>query len=209
MDRNLQPNPSRRGYRSWGLKHSTSSQAARGRTATLTGTTGADTILGLAGTDTINGGAGNDSLHGGAGNDTVNGGDGDDLVHGGVGNDILNGNNNNDILFGGDGLDQLYGGSGADTFMFTADSAFNNIDVVNDFSLAQSDKINIHDLLIGYDPLTKAITDFVQITTSGTDSILKVDADGGANNFVQIATLKNITGLTDEAALVTSGNLIV
>lgn len=61
----------------------------------------------------------------------------------------------------------------------------------------------------GYDPVTKAITDYVQITTSGTNSILKVDVDGGANNFVQIATLNGITGITDEQALVNSGHLIV
>jgi len=63
-------------------------------------------------------------------------------------------------------------------------------------------------LLIGYDPLTDAITDFVQITESGTNSYLNVDADGGADNFVQVAYIYNETGLTDEDALQTSGNLI-
>ena len=75
-------------------------------------------------------------------------------------------------------------------------------------SLAQSDKIDISDLLQGYDPLTDAITDFVQITTSGANSILKVDVDGGANNFVQIATINGVTGLTDETALIASGHLL-
>lgn len=42
----------------------------------------------------------------------------------------------------------------------------------------------------------------------GSDSHVKVDADGGTNSFVQIATLKTITGLTDEEALVTSGHLL-
>ena len=62
----------------------------------------------------------------------------------------------------------------------------------------------------GYDPLTKAITDFVEITTSGTNSIVKVDIDGAgtAYGFQQLATLQNITGLTDEAALKASGHLI-
>lgn len=54
-----------------------------------------------------------------------------------------------------------------------------------------------------------AITDFVQITTSGSHSILSIDADGGANSFVQIASIIGVTGLTDEAALVSSGNLVV
>lgn len=176
---------------------------------TTNGTTAANTILGRGGNDTINGLAGNDNLHGGSGNDTIKGGDGNDLVHGGIGNDMIYGDAGNDIIYGDDGLDNLYGGTGADIFMFLKETAFKNIDVINDFSKTQNDKISIKDLLQGYDPLTKAITDFVQITTSGSNSILKVDADGGANGFVQIATIKGITGLTDEASLVASGHLIV
>ncbi len=61
----------------------------------------------------------------------------------------------------------------------------------------------------GYDPLTDALTNFVEITDSGSHSLLKVDVDGGADNFVQIATLKNIIGLTDEDAIEAAGNLIV
>lgn len=187
-------------YKSW-IWGSTAAQ-------TTAGTANADTIFGRGGNDTINGAAGNDALHGGSGNDTVRGGDGNDLVHGGIGNDSLYGDAGNDTLYGDDGLDNLWGGTGADTFMFLKETAFKNIDVINDFSKTQLDKINISNLLQGYDPLTKSITDFVQITTSGADSILKIDADGGANGFVQIATIKGVTGLTDEAALVASGNLI-
>lgn len=68
--------------------------------------------------------------------------------------------------------------------------------------------IDLSDLISVYDPVTDAITDFIQITDSGNNSIVSVDTDGGADNFVHIATLKDITGLTDEAALETSGNLI-
>lgn len=188
-------------YKSW-IWGSTAAQ-------TTNGTASADTILGRGGNDTISGAAGNDALHGGAGNDTVRGGDGNDIVHGGVGNDSLYGDAGNDTLYGDDGLDNLWGGAGADTFMFLKETAFKNIDVINDFSKSQLDKINIANLLQGYSPTTKAITDYVQITTSGSDSILKVDADGGANGFVQISTIKGVTGLTDEAALVASGNLVV
>lgn len=50
----------------------------------------------------------------------------------------------------------------------------------------------------------------MEITTSGSNSLLKVDADGTGSgaSFVQIATLQGITGLTDEAALVANGTLI-
>jgi hypothetical protein len=82
---------------------------------------------------------------------------------------------------------------------------------VQDFSTSQGDKIDIKDLLSGYDPVHDAITDFVQITTSGSDSILKVDTDGTGTGatWQQIATIVGVTGLTDEAALVSSGNLVV
>jgi Ca2+-binding RTX toxin-like protein len=39
----------------------------------------------------------------------------------------------------------------------------------------------------------------------GNDTI---KGGGGADNFIQIAKIHNITGLTDEAALETAGNLI-
>ena len=62
--------------------------------------------------------------------------------------------------------------------------------------------------LFGYDPLSDAITDFVQITDNGTHSYLSIDADGGADNFIQVAAIFNQTGLTDEELLVTNGILI-
>lgn len=168
---------------------------------TLTGTSAAETILGKGGNDTLNGGGGNDAVHGGSGNDSVKGGGGADLVHGGTGNDTI---------YGQDGLDTLYGGTGSDTFIFESATAYNNIDVIKDFKLSENDKIDLSSLLASYNPLTHAIEDFVQITNSGGNSILKVDRDGtgGTYGFQQIATIEGITGLTDEAALKNSGNLI-
>lgn len=114
-------------------------------------------------------------------------------------------------LYGGTGIDELYGNAGADSFVFEASSAFSGVDNVRDFSTAQADKLDIGDILAGYDPLTQPLTDWVEITTSGSNSILKVDRDGAGSTYslTQIATIHGVTGLTDEAALVTSGNLIV
>ena len=100
------------------------------------------------------------------------------------------------------------GQGGNDIFVLSNASG---IDTISDFSrvTGNNDIIDIADLLSGYDPLTSAITDFVEITTSGTASLLKIDPDGGANGFIHIATLNGMTGLTDEAALVASGNLLV
>jgi hypothetical protein len=51
----------------------------------------------------------------------------------------------------------------------------------------------------------------VEITTNGSNSEVKVDRDGtgGTYGMTQIALLEGVTGLTDEAALVSSGNLVV
>jgi hypothetical protein len=44
-------------------------------------------------------------------------------------------------------------------------------------------------------------------TTSGSDSIVAVDTNGGADHFVNIATILGVTGLTDEAALLARARL--
>ena len=49
---------------------------------------------------------------------------------------------------------------------------------------------------------------FVHITSDGTHSYLRIDTDGGADNFIQIAQISNVTGLGDEEALETTGTLI-
>lgn len=172
------------------------------------GGSGVDTIEGNAGNDTLRGYNGNDTIDGGDGNDTIYGGSQDDLLVGGAGNDKLFGDNNNDILIGGLGTDELTGGTGADTFRFLEGQTFDAVDTIKDFNTTQLDVIDIRDILEGYDPQTHAITDFVQITTSGSNSLLAVDADGGGDNFIQIAVILNKTGLTDEAALEASGRLL-
>ncbi|PCI57211.1 MAG: hypothetical protein COB36_02810 [Alphaproteobacteria bacterium] len=140
--------------------------------------------------------------------DTLTGTDQSQSLVGLSGDDVLYGGNGDDVLYGGQGADTLHGEAGADTFVFEASSAFSNIDTITDFDVSESDVIDIAYLLSGYDPLTDAISDFVQITNNGTDSVLSVDADGGADSFVQVATLLGVTGLTDEDALEASGNLI-
>ncbi len=111
------------------------------------------------------------------------------------------------ILSGTSEADYLYGDAGADTFLFDA-SSFDAVDVIGDFDISESDALDISDVLIGYDAITDAISDFVQITNNGADSTLSIDIDGGADNYIPIALLSNATGLSDEDALETAGNLI-
>jgi Ca2+-binding RTX toxin-like protein len=199
---------------------------------TLTGSSSANDLYGGAGVDTINANAGADSLYGEDGADTMDGGDDADVLSGGAGADVMNGGNgadtlyggndgdtldgdaDGDVLFGEDGLDTLWGDGGNDRFGFTNDTAFNDIDVIKDFNISsQEDMLDISNILFmnGYEDGVDTLTDWVQITDSGSDSVVKIDVTGTATfgGGTQIATLESITGLTDEAALKASGNLIV
>jgi Ca2+-binding RTX toxin-like protein len=137
------------------------------------------------------------------GDDTLVGGAGNDLLFGQEGNDTLFGGDGNDLLWGGSGNDQLWGGAGADTFMFTADTA--GVDTIKDFSLAEGDVLDISNILAGFDPLTDALSDYVNVSQSGGNTIVKVDATGGGN-FQTIAILEGVS--VDLDALTTNGNLI-
>ncbi|HEY8190964.1 MAG TPA: type I secretion C-terminal target domain-containing protein, partial [Alphaproteobacteria bacterium] len=169
--------------------------------------------LTLTGSGVING-TGNTQDNVIVGNTAVNtltGSTGDDTLYGGAGNDTLRGGADDDTLYGQAGVDTLYGDAGSDIFVFEYATAYSGVDTIKDFSIAQSDIVDIHDLLGAYDPLLDFITDFVKIATVGANSTLSVDRDGAGTAFGwnQIATLTGVTGLTDETALVTSGNLVV
>lgn len=176
--------------------------------AQVTGGSGTDTIRYV---ENLTGSDFDDLLIGNSGDNVIVGGSGNDVIEGGVGNDTLNGGDGNDVLYGEGGLDTLTGGLGADIFVFQSASAYSNIDTVSDFDTSQGDALNLVDLLGDYDPLTDAITDFVELATSGSNTTVSIDRDGTGTTygFTQIATLTGVTGLTDEAALVTNGNLIV
>lgn len=200
----------------------------------LRGNDGNDELWGDAGNDELRGFTGNDILHGGDGDDVLYGGQtasdtyasddelygnaggdilwglaGDDLLDGGAGNDTLLGGDGNDRLLTSDGRDVLRGGLGSDTIEFTAytDSA----DIIKGFSLQEGDQLDISHLIDGYNPATDSVTDYIEIRDSGVHSIILVDRDGSGigASFVWMATMQNITGLTDETALVSSGHLIL
>ena len=168
---------------------------------------GEDYIEGNEGNDLIFGYNGSDDIHGGDGGDIIYGGNQNDNLNGGAGDDVLYGDNNDDILNGGLGADTLTGGGGYDTFVFGADSSFDAVDMIMDFS-TYYDAIDISDLLSEYDPLNDTLSDFVQITDDGSDSLLSIDVDGGGDNFVAIALIDNRTGLTDVDDLATNGQLV-
>ncbi len=155
----------------------------------------------LIGIESVTGSSYNDTLRGTSASDSLFGAAGTDTLYGGAGNDVVS---------GGAGADILWGEAGADMFKFDTNS-FGTIDTVKDFKLSDADKIDITGILVGYDPVTKAITDFIECTTSGANTIVKIDRDGAGTAYTwqQVVTFENVTGLTDEATLKANGTIVV
>ena len=173
----------------------------------INGGNGNDTLYGGDGDDYIYGGNGDDTIYGGNDSDhlygahhsVLDGGAGSDTLYnyassgdaastlvtllGGGGTDTLYGGYGTTVQDGGAGADTLEGMSGAiDVFAFSND-AFGSVDTVQYFAKtgASADKLDISNILDGhYNPGTDPITNFVQITTNGSDSELYVDATGTA-----------------------------
>jgi Ca2+-binding RTX toxin-like protein len=125
--------------------------------------------------------------------------------------DTITGDSNDNALYGNGGNDYITGGAGADTFLFKGATALTGVTTIADFTTGDGDKIDIADVLQGhYDPMTDAITDFVSLTTSGSDTLLKVDLDGTGGTYspTTIALIHGVTGL-DVATLISDSNLIV
>jgi Ca2+-binding RTX toxin-like protein len=191
----------------------------------VTGSTHNDTFVSNSGNNAFDGGAGTDTISyaSAASAVTVNlatgaaTGDGTDTltnienVTGSSHADTLTGNSGANVIDGGGGADTLYGGSGADTFMFKALTALGAAVTIADYSASQGDKIDITDVLTGhYDPVTNAIGDFVSLTTSGSNTLLKVDLDGAGTTYspTTIATISGVTGL-DIATMLAEHHLLV
>lgn len=176
---------------------------------TLTGGDGADIIYGNGNTDYLWGGIGTDTLYGGSGNDVMHGEAGNDTLTGGTGNDDYYGEAGNDILIMDEGTDEVWGGADADVFKF-ASTAMDGSDYIRDYTASQNDVINVKDLLFGYDPLTSLITNFVEMTNSGANTIMRIDRDGTGTSYTwaQAAQIDSVTGMTDEQALLNTGKLI-
>ena len=118
----------------------------------------------------------------------------------------------NDIITGGDGLDTLYGGGGADTFVFDASDAYNDTDIIMDFSNLDNDRLDISDLLTNWvngDPTYGNITNYLNFVNSGGNTLIQVDANGvwGGSSFTTVGQLNNVTGL-DESTLYGNGQII-
>ncbi|RZI45047.1 type I secretion C-terminal target domain-containing protein [Herbaspirillum sp. HC18] len=130
---------------------------------------------------TLSGGAGNDRLIGGAGNDILTGNGGNDVLTGGLGNDVFDFNALTDR------------GTTGDTVTDFSRNGANGVDV-----------LNLRDLLLtfgGYNGSNAFSGGYLQFdTSSGTNTTVRVDSNGGANSFVTLATLTGVLLLQSDTA---------
>jgi len=114
---------------------------------------------------------------------------------------------------GGAGDDILWGGAGDDTFMWLdgdAGAVANPAkDIIKDFGMGGSDpngndKIDLADLLKGHGA---DLTDYLNFTFDGTNTVLKVSTAGdlnGTGTYDQLITLENVdlvNGLDNQAVI--------
>jgi Ca2+-binding RTX toxin-like protein len=175
----------------------------------LNGGNNANTLTGTGEEDTISGQGGNDTVEGLGGNDTLRGGAGNDRLFGGAGNDTLEGGAGSDFVAGGVGNDRLTGGGGADRFIY--ETAGEGLDVIRDFTLDRGgDRLDIADVLTGFDPGSSKVSSFVRLSADGRDTVVSVNADGQGTDFVELVVLEDIrlTG-TLLAEMLDDGNLVM
>lgn len=173
----------------------------------LYGDSGNDQIYGGTGNDYIRGDYGNDKLSGEDGDDKLYGGNDNDVLNGGAGNDLLDGGYGNDILYTSDGIDSLRGNIGADTFTIVNGPG---IDRIEDFSISQNDKLDISNILTGFDN-TDDLSDFVRLEYNSSKAVtnLKINASGLASgNFETMAELHGNYSSVDIDKLFADGQII-
>ncbi|EDR8530439.1 BapA prefix-like domain-containing protein [Salmonella enterica] len=98
--------------------------------------------------------------------------------------------NQNDVLIG-----SAYGDTLIYHLLNGADATGGNgADRWQNFSTAQGDKIDIHELLTGWDHQAATLGNFVQVHTSGTNTVISVDRDGAGSAFksTDLVTLENV-----------------
>ncbi len=139
--------------------------------------------------ESINGTAGNNTLRGTSGDDIILGLSGNDLLRGVEGDDILNGGDGNDTLIGGAGDDTLRGGRGADRFVYDANDAPFDRDIIQDFQRG-ADRIRLESFGIA------SIND-LDISTIGGDTVIDLSNTFARPRGADTITLTGITGLND------------
>lgn len=76
----------------------------------------------------------------------------------------------------------------------------NGADVWKNFSLAQGDQINVHDLLVGWNGQASTLGNYLSVATVGNNTVISIDRDGSAGTFhsTTLVTLENVHTTLDE-----------
>jgi|GEM_PF-2948510 len=132
--------------------------------------------------------------------DNVRGSSGNDKLYALGGNDTLQGMDGNDTFYGGLGSDTFTGGNGTDIYVMTPSSSADT-DVINDFSLADNERIDVTELSIAaYSNLTIG-------TVSGSAQITFTDGQKLKLTGVNASSLNEtyFTGFTGPNLTLTGG----
>ena len=117
----------------------------------------------------------------------------------GSGIDFLVGGDGNDILVGGTGNDVLSGGQGADAFTVNAgETGSGNADTIVDYNFVEGDKLDLSSMLDI--ALGKSVTDYVEVTQTGSDITVRVDVNGGGSFATGAGEVYTLTGIGTDGA---------
>lgn len=94
--------------------------------------------------------------------------------------------------------DVITGSSYGDTLIYhllntNSATGGNGSDTWTNFSLTQNDKIDLHELLTGWNHQASTLGNFVQVTTSGANTVISIDRDGTGSTYqyTTLVTLDN------------------
>jgi Ca2+-binding RTX toxin-like protein len=119
------------------------------------------------------------------------------------GSTTLAGSTGNEVIQSGAADETMSGGGGNDIFDFN--SMTDAADVVTDFHVGNTssdtnaDVLDIGDILPApTQGATSAgtLNGYVTLVDDGTNTTVRVDADGGGNSFQTLVTLNGVTGVT-------------
>jgi VCBS repeat-containing protein len=102
--------------------------------------------------------------------------------------------------------DRVIGSAYGDTLIYHLLSANNatggngTADTWSNFSLAQGDKIDIGDLLVGWNGQNATLGNYLTVSTSGNNTVVSIDRDGTGATYqsTSLVTLENVHTTLDE-----------
>lgn len=125
------------------------------------------------------------------------------VLWGGSGGDRLQAGMEGDVLIGGPGRDTLRGNGGSDLFVITGIGDGN--DLIEDFSVAEHDVLDLTRVLTG---ASEALTNFVKLTVSGTNTLVGINFSGSGGIYTNmIVTLAGVALGPELGSLVDNGHL--